>query len=335
MIVDVHAHALDEAFLFDLSRKPAFGLATEPDGQGGYILTTGGVRYGRVDPLVHDLQTRVESLEARRVDTQLISPLLNVVSWAGGAAGAELCRLVNKQTAALVSQGEGRLGGMVSPPLGEPEQAADEIRRAVDTYGFRGATIGTSAGGRPLDDPAYEPMWETLERLGLLVFMHPMPVPGFERFGQWRLAALVAFPFETTLAVTRLIFSGVLERHPGLRLVLCHGGGNLAFLRGRLDTAYFATGWEAEPACREHITRPPSAFYRQLYYDSVVGSPESLRFLVDLVGADRVLFGTDYPFEIGDPDGCHAMPAIRSLPPEAQEQIMGRNAAEILATAGR
>lgn len=334
MIVDVHAHALDEAFLFNLSRKSAYGLATEPDGKGGYVLTIAGQRYGLVDPLVHDLPTRLASLMEQGVDLQLISPLLNVLAWAGGAAGAELCRLLNRHAAALVEQGEGRLGGMVCVPVGEPERAADEVRRAVETHGFTGATLPTSAGGRLLDDPAYEPMWAELERLGLLVFMHSTPVPGFERYVPWRLAALVAYPFETTHTVARLIFSGTLQRHPDLKLVLCHGGGMLPFVRGRLDTAYHAVGWEAEPTCREHISRPPSAFLHQLYFDTVVGSPESLRFLVEIVGAERVLFGTDYPFEIGDPAGRHAMPGIRSLPEAEQERVLGGNAAAILTAAG-
>ena len=326
MIIDVHAHALNETFLAGLVRKPAFGLAARPDGEGGYLLQIRGGPWASLDKLLHDLPTRLESLKRRDVDLQFVGPQPGILAHAEGAGGVDLCRAVNQHTAEVVAESGGRLGGLAVVPFGEPERAVDELERAVDTHGFKGAMIATTPGGRPLDDPAYE-------RLGLLVFMHPVLPPNPERFAEYRLGALVCLPAETSLAVARLIFTGVLERHPNWHLVLAHGGGDLAFLRGRLDMAYNAVGWEAEPACRAHISKPPSEYYRQLFFDTVVGSTPSIRFLVDLVGADRVMFGTDYPFEIGDPEGALALPGIRSLPPEDQRKIMGDNAAGILGIA--
>ena len=123
---------------------------------------------------------------------------------------------------------------MVVFALGEPEHAVDEIRRAMDLYPFRAGMLPSTAGGRPLDDPIFEPMWSLIEELGLLIFLHPTSAVGSERFGLHGVHVLVGWPFETTLAVTRLIFEGMLERHPGLKIILSHGGGNLVFLRGRL-----------------------------------------------------------------------------------------------------
>ena len=140
------------------------------------------------------------------------------------------------------------------------------------------------------------------------------------------LNTVIAWPTEVTIAATRLIFSGVMERHPGLQLVLSHGGGTLPFLAGRLDLAYHAPKHEANPACRAHISKPPSQYLRQFYYDTVVASAASLRLLIDLVGAERVMFGTDFPYEIGDADGAIARPVIEQLSPN-QRQNSGRECA--------
>jgi aminocarboxymuconate-semialdehyde decarboxylase len=118
----------------------------------------------------------------------------------------------------------------------------------------------------------------------------------------------------------------VLERHPGLKLILSHGGGNLVFLRGRLDSAYHAEGWEANPYYRKNISRPPSEYLDRLYYDTCALSVESNRFVVDTMGADRVMFGSDYPFDIGDPEGKRAVPMIDSLPAAEREKIYRGNA---------
>ena len=134
-----------------------------------------------------------------------------------------------------------------------------------------------------------------------------------------------------TIAATRLIFAGVLERHPRLNLVLSHGGGTLPYLGGRLDLGYHAPRYEANPACRANITKPPSHYLSQFYYDTVVASPASLRFLIDLVGADRVMFGTDFPYEIGDADGAIALPVLAQLLAPQREKILGENARDILA----
>jgi predicted TIM-barrel fold metal-dependent hydrolase len=120
------------------------------------------------------------------------------------------------------------------------------------------------------------------------------------------------------------------QGHPGLRLALSHGGGTLPYLAGRLDLAYHAPKYEANPACRANITKPPSHYLTQFYYDTVVASPASLRFLIDLVGADRVMFGTDFPYEIGDANGAIALPMLQQLPPSQREKILGQNAREVL-----
>lgn len=219
--------------------------------------------------------------------------------------------------------------------LAEPDKVVDELRRAVDEHGIRALIMPTAAGARTFDDPIFEPLFALIERLGLVVFMHPTTAVPSDRFGMYGIHVLVGFPFETSLAVTRLIYKGVLERHPALKLVLAHGGGNLVFLRGRLDSAYEATGWEADPYFRRHITRPPSAYLDRLYYDTCALSEDSNRFAIETMGVDKVVFGSDYPFDIGDPEGRRAVPVIDAMAAGDREKIYRGNIQALLAGAGR
>lgn len=331
MIVDLHAHALNERFIRELAKKPVAGLVSERDGEGSYVIRrSGDDRKSTIDPHLYDLPHRLDSLRRRKVVRQLFGPPPFLVSWPGGAPSVELVRVLHRMLQDVASESEGLMEAIGVLALGEPEQAADELQRTVDEYGIRALILPTTAGGRPLDDPVFEPVFSLIERLGLVVFMHPTTAVPSERFGMYGIHVLVGFPFETTLAVTRMIFNGVLERHPDLKLVLAHGGGNLVFLRGRLDSAYEATGWEADPYFRQHISRPPSAYLDRLYYDTCALSERSNRFAIETMGADRVVFGSDYPFDIGDPEGRRSVPVIETLPPADREKINSGNALRLL-----
>jgi aminocarboxymuconate-semialdehyde decarboxylase len=327
MIIDVHAHALTRAFLGELARENAFGIEVKGDGFG-----FGG--YGPLDPLLFDVEGAAKSVADRNIILQLVSPPPRIVSHAGWGADRTFARRLNEQTANFVKQAGSRHGGLAVPSLTEPEFAVAEICRALDEDGLTGVALPTSAAGRPLDDPAFEPLFAECARRGVIVFMHP--TTGIERpaFGQYTMLQLVGWPSETALCVSRLIFAGVFERHPNLKLVLAHGGGALAMLAGRLDLAYEASTYEANPDCRKHISRPPSSYLKQIFFDSVVVHPGALRYLIDLVGHQQVVFGSDFPFEIGDPLGAKGLPAIAELPKNVATDILHATAAKILAGGG-
>ncbi|MCL8383264.1 amidohydrolase family protein [Xanthobacter aminoxidans] len=318
MIVDVHAHALSRDFLGELAREGAFGIETCPEG-----FRFAG--YGPLDPLLFDTAGRLESLTRREIGLQFVSPPPRVVSHAGWAADGAFARRLNAQTLAAAQEGGKRLGGLAVPPIAEPERCAEAIRRALDE-GHMGVALPTSAAGRPLDDPAFEPMWAECARQGCIVFMHPTSGVDRPAFGSFTMLQLVGWPSETALCVARLIFAGVLERHPGLKLVLAHGGGTLPMLAGRLDLAYEAPLYEANTACRAHISRPPSHYLGQLYYDTVVAHPTVLDFLLKLVGPERVVFGTDFPFEIGDAEGAKALAALDRRSEEVRARVLSNGA---------
>lgn len=332
MIIDVHSHALNEKFLFDLQRNTVAGWSSERDAKGGFWVRRPGEQPHSLDPNLHHMQRRLESLRRRQVECQLFGPSPGFMSWQGGAAGVELARTINAHAKEIEAQSQGLMEAMAILPLGEPERAVAELERAVDEGGFRSVMLPTSAGARPLDDAAFADLFAVIERRELLIFMHPTTAFPTDRFGINGMNVLLGWPFETTLAVSRLIFGGVFERHPALKLILSHSGGNLMFLRGRLDAAYAATGWEANPYYHKHINRPPTFYLDRLYYDTCALSAGSIAFTLDTMTDQRVLFGSDYPFDVGDPEGAVAYPAILALSSQSQVRIFRNNALSLLGT---
>lgn len=330
MIIDTHAHALDAAFLEGLCRKTAFGLAAERGKDNRFWIKRGERPAHSLDENLFDIPRRIESLTRRDVGLQLIGPPPGFVAWPGGAADVDYARVLNEHGARIASQGAGRLEMMATLALGEPERCAYELERAADLYGARSAILPATAGGRPLDGPEFDALFAVAERLGLLLFMHPVSAEAPSRFPLYGVQVLVQWPFETTLAVTRMIFEGFFDRHPGLQLLLAHGGGNLIFLKGRLDSAYEATGWEADPYYRKHISKAPGDYFQQIFFDTCSLSPESVDFTIEIVGADRVMFGTDYPFDIGDPEAKRALPALNRLADGPKQKIFHGNAGAVL-----
>jgi aminocarboxymuconate-semialdehyde decarboxylase len=173
-------------------------------------------------------------------------------------------------------------------------------------------------------------MFALAERRGILLFLHPVSPEPSSRFPVYALQLVVQWPAETSFAVARMIFGGFLDRFPRLNMLLAHGGGPLLFLKGRLNSAYEARGAEADPYFTAKIAKPPGEYLSRFYFDTCSQSPESVEFTIRLAGPDRVMFGTDYPFEIGDPEGARALPALADLPPDIRQKIFHNNAAAVL-----
>ena len=325
MIIDVHSHLASEELLDFLVAHPEYGNKLE---RRGKVFFAEG--YGILDPPVYDLGMRIASLKRRKIDLQLVGPLNTLAHWPGGAPDAAYARLINKHTAKMVADGEGRLAGLAVVAFGAPKEAAYELERAVGEYGFVGAHIGISAGTRPLDDPLHEPVWSVAEKLGLFVYMHPANEIYYDRFKDCTLNTVILWPTKTCVAASRMICAGVLERHPRLNLVLSHGGGTLPYLAVRLDRAWEAPKYEYNPALHKHISKRPSAYLKQICVDTCVFGASHLDFLMTTFGPDRVMFGSDYPFEIGDAEGKKALPYIKKLPAAVRAKVLGGNAQRVL-----
>jgi aminocarboxymuconate-semialdehyde decarboxylase len=241
----------------------------------------------------------------------------------------DYCRLMNDGLAAAAAGSAGRIHVLAAVPLQDPAAAAREVARAVEELGCLGAVIATNVAGRvELDDPSLSPFWAVAEALGALVFIHPHDVAGVSRMRDYHLRNLVGNPLETTLGASRLIFGGVLDRHPGLRVLLAHGGGSLPWLTGRLDR-----GFQVRTECRT-TSQTPSRWAARFLYDTVLFDPRAVRMLVDAVGAHRVVLGSDFPFDMGDPDAVSTVE--RALDdPEARREVLSGNADRILAAHNR
>jgi aminocarboxymuconate-semialdehyde decarboxylase len=325
-VLDVHAHAMPMPLLRWLAGRGLADLDAVDRDVVRLDPRVSGVGAGTPLPLArsqYEVPARLAEMDAAGVRQHAVSlpPFLFGSTADDARFVAELVRRGNDELARYVSDAPDRLVALGTAPVGWPG-AADEARRCGDELGMPGLAIGTRGGGRDLDDAVNSDLWTLLAERQVFVFLHPSGVPDAHRLRDYYLAQLVGYPMETALAVARLVFGGVLERFD-LVLCLAHGGGCLPSLRGRLDL-----GWERKDVA--HTTRlPPSRLTERLYYDTAVFAPALLRRLVEDVGADHVLLGTDHPFELGDRAPVQTVRAL-NLEPKATTAILGETAAALL-----
>ncbi|WP_030182995.1 amidohydrolase family protein [Streptomyces violaceorubidus] len=324
--VDVHAHVLLPEVDALVAGLPGHAEAGELDARrnGPAALAVSGPMVRERVPLLTDAAVRLAVMDARGVDVQLVSPSPSHYHyWADQETAEKVYRLANEATAAHCSAAPDRLRGLGLVPLQHPGPAVDALDHAL-AQGLCGVEISSHAPGRELSDPAYEPLWTRAEETGAIVFLHPFGCTLDERLDQWYLSNSVGQPTENAVALSHLIFSGVLDRHPGLKLVAAHGGGYLPTHIGRADHA-----WSARSDAGAGCAHPPSSYLKRLYFDSLVHDPHVLRELVRVAGADRVLLGSDFPFDMGAEDPVGALRAAR-LSEADLDAVRGRNAAALL-----
>lgn len=319
MVTDVHAHGLPPALIAALAQDDGrCGIEiVEESGKRFLRVATGGGGPLRED--FTDTAARLAAMDAAGVDVQLMSPWIGVTGYTLPAEqGQRWARLFNETLAAFVAEHPDRFRGLGHVPLQSPAAAADELQHAVDDLGLVGVEIATTIDGRELDDPDLEPFWAAAEELRCLLLLHPdQTLPGRAQ-PRYFLNNLVGNAAETTIAVSHLLFGGVLDRHPDLRLILVHGGGYLPWQAGRIDHGATAAPVHGAPA----LKRRPSEQLRTLYYDTVTHSPEALAYLIDFAGVDHVVLGTDYPFEMGQPDAVSLVDRVPGLSAQDRQRIL-------------
>jgi aminocarboxymuconate-semialdehyde decarboxylase len=328
-VVDVHAHAMPMPLLRWLAERGLADLSRVADEIVKLDPAVSGVGPGTPLPLArsqHDPAVRLSEMDGVGVSHHAVSlpPFLFASTADSGEFVAGIVARGNDELAGYVGAAPDRLLALGSVPLGWPGAAAEAVR-CLDQLGMAGIAIGSRGAGRDLDDPVNDDLWALLSERRTFVFLHPSGVPDPQRQADYWLPQLVGYPMETALAVARLVFGRVLERFP-LNLCLAHGGGCLPSLRGRLDL-----GWERKEVARTTAV-PPSEFTDRLYYDTAVFSPVLLGRLVEDVGADHVLLGTDHPFELGDREPLATVGAL-GLGDAETLRILRDNAAELLGLA--
>ncbi|WP_433455164.1 amidohydrolase family protein [Streptomyces sp. CA-142005] len=324
--VDVHAHVLLSEVDAVVADLPGLAEARALDARrnGPAALAVSGPMVRERAPRMTDVDARLAAMDAQGVDLQLVSPSPSHYHyWADEETAEKVFRLANEATAAHCAQAPGRLHGLGLVPLQHPELAVRALEHALE-QGLLGVEISSHAPGRELSDAAYAPLWSRAEETGAILFLHPFGCTLDERLDQWYLSNVVGQPVENAVALSHLIFSGVLDRHPGLKLIAAHGGGYLPTHIGRSDHA-----WSARSDAGAGCAHLPSSYLKRLYFDSLVHDPHVLRELVRAAGADRVLLGSDYAFDMGTEDPVAALRAAR-LPDPDFHAIRGGNAAALL-----
>jgi aminocarboxymuconate-semialdehyde decarboxylase len=326
-VIDIHAHFVPEGFLRLIEAEGGAHGASLRSGPDGPFIMLGQVPIGPITPAYHDLDRRLRAMDGQGVAVHALSLMPPMVYWADADLGLRLARVVNDAIAHAVRAHPDRLVGLATLPLQAPDAAVGEVERAVTELGLRGVYLGTNVRGADLDDGALTPVFARIAALGVPVFLHPLNVVGGPRVGAYYLHNLLGNPFDTAVAAARLIFGGVLDRFPSLRVCLAHGGGAFPYLVGRLDR-----GHRVRPECR-HLPRPPSAYVDRLFFDTIAHSPDALRYLIGLVGAERVMLGSDYCFDMGYDDPVGALQAVESLDAADRDRILGGNAVRLLGLA--
>lgn len=294
-VIDVHSHYVPRELLDQARRGSApDGVRAAVQDGAEWLVHRQGFRYP-VPASFHDLAARLRMMDETGTAQAVISiaPTLYLY-WAEPSEAADFCRLANESMARFAAESGGRLVAVATLPMQDPQAAVAELNRAVRQLGMCGAQIAPSIEGRPLDDPVLRPVLAAAAGLRVPVIMHSSPFePQPSTLKDFYLRNLVGNPLATVAGAARLIFSGTLDELPDLAIVLVHGGGYLPYQIGRLDH-----GHVVRPEARG-CAQPPSAYLRRFTYDTLTHSPAALRFLVDLVGADRVVFGTDHAFDMG------------------------------------
>ena len=244
------------------------------------------------------LEQRLADLDAMGLDMQIIQPPPPQCYYAVPLdIAVDAARLVNDGIAEFVSRKPDRLKGFGTVPMPDGSEAARELERCVTKLGFKGVQVLTNVNGKELSDPAFALFWKRAEELGVLVVIHPNGFTHADRLSRFYFNNVIGNPLETTIALHYLIFDGVLERHPNLKILAVHGGGYLPSYAGRIDHA-----WGARSDSHGQLPHPPTSYMKKLYFDTVVFTPHQLQELVRIYGADRILMGTDYPFDMADYD---------------------------------
>ena len=326
--IDIHAHTFTPTMLKTLNAgQEWYGMRYADESKGSVYVREGKV-VGINRKCTFTPEERVADMDQIGTEVQVVSLHTPVFGYhLDASAGLAQAQEVNNDISAFAKEAPSRFAGMSTLPMQDVNAAIAELDRAVNTLGLKGAELDTVVNGKTWDEPEFLPFFKAAESMGATLFFHPQPQHNLmlERTSKYALSNSVGVPVEDTLLVAALIFGGIMENCPDLKVCVAHGGGPACFGMGRLDR-----GWQVRSEARVNITRPPSYYKSRLYYDIVVMSERSLRFLIDAVGIERVVLGSDYPFVPWDPSPTGWLQSLESLTQEEKDQIAWKNLEKLL-----
>ncbi len=326
LAIDVHSHFFPERFLRLIETEGAgAGARLDRSDPRGVSIVVNGVATAPLGPAYWDLDLRRKAMDRTGVAVQALSLTQPMVYFARGDLGRRLAAAFNDALAEAHTAFPDRFVGCMTLPMQDPAAAVNELQRAARLPGIRAVYLGTNVNGRDLSDPAFAPVFERCEEFELPVLLHPLNVLGGERLRPYYLANLLGNPFDTAVAAAHLVFGGVLDRFPRLQVCLPHAGGALPYVAGRLQH-----GQRVRPEARDRARRPFTAYLRRFTYDTISHSPEALGWLIRTVGADRVMVGSDFCFDMGYERPRDIVTKRLRLRRADQVRILHDNAARLL-----
>ncbi|GAA3774488.1 amidohydrolase family protein [Plantactinospora mayteni] len=328
-VIDIHCHR-ECGPAADFMKAAALAAGRVALGHGNATTRRVNERQlAAIRPKMDVLDVRLADMDAMGVDVQAVAiAVYQYYYWADAELGAKVARLMNEELVEATARHPDRFLPLGTVPLQDTEAAVRELRHLATVLGMRGIEIGTHVEGEEIASPRLDPFWAEVERLGVVVVVHTQGTTHADRLQGHNFVNIIGHPFEATLAQAHLIFNGVVERYPGLKILVVHGGGYLPAYPGRIDH-----GWRAREDISEGVPRQPGSYLRNFYFDTMVFEPEQLRFLVDRYGAEHVLLGTDYPYDMGDEDPLALLGATPGLSQRQLDLISGGNAARLLGLA--
>jgi aminocarboxymuconate-semialdehyde decarboxylase len=321
---DLHTHYYPPVYFDKIRELPSeFAFGTSPSGQT--IITYRGARFFGVTPAMTDVPKRLEDMDRVGIDVEVVSLSTPNVFFADAQHQPEIARLVNDAYAELIARHPSRFKAFASIPMDDSDAALAELDRAINELKMNGVILLSNIGGKPLTSPEYRPFFAAANRMELCILLHPMLPANTDPFREYVLGPIVGFMFDTTLAVARMCFDGMLRDFPDIRWIVGHLGGAVPYLMERMDN-----GWRDFVECRAKIDELPSTYLKRLYYDTVNFNPHMLMMARNMLGADHLVMGSDYPHLLGSIDRAVSSIAGLEISESEKQRIFEGNALKIL-----
>lgn len=320
-VIDVHTHMLNDEWLRRILEHGGKFTVKELGGQRA-LHDDGAPFMTLMDPMF-DYAQRIKDMDAANVDIAIVSLTCPNVYWGGEEMSTSTAQMMNDDMAAQQKAYPDRIRFFASLPWQYADAAVAELERAV-SIGAVGVFVSANVAGLSLTDESLAPIWAAIDKAGLPVLVHPGAPPGVAEMdmARFNMVASVGFMFDTSMAITRMLYAGFFETYKNLKIIASHAGAAIPYILGRLDFCH-----QNMPPCREIISNPPSSYIDQIYFDSVTFQQESLQLCLDVAGKANLMYGSDYPHNIGDMKGCLAR--VDALPADAREAVRSKNAERI------
>lgn len=326
--IDIHAHLVPHSLWKAVDAQAEwYGYKQEPGGPLADVVGNGKRNAFSTPKVRYSTQERLKDMDAQGVDVQVVSIHTPFFGYHLDAAqGRSLSRDVNNEIAGMTREQPARFAGLATLPMQDVKSAINELEHAVTKLGLKGAELDTNVNDEQWDEPKFLPFFKAAEALGAVLFFHPQPQNNFlkARIPRHGLFNSLGVTLDDAIVTAVLICGGVLEACPNIRICIAHGGGPACYAMGRLDR-----GWARQPE-GQRIPQPPSAYQQRLYYDTVIGNEVELRYLLDRVGAERVVIGSDWPFVPWNPSPGGWVQGLQSLTQEEKDKILWKNLEALL-----